>query len=111
MKELLQRRASDSRAELAVRVFVLSFKAIGGFAAVLGGLVVFTGGIGENAAEVRAKICARLRYLGLVIDAAANASGRSLISANGSACAVWVVPTDEERIIARHARTVLEKCL
>jgi len=114
MKELLQRRASDSRAELAVQVFVLScLKAIGGFAAVLGGLdtLVFTGGIGENAAEVRAEICARLRYLGLVIDAAANASGRSLISANGSACAVWVVPTDEERIIARHARTVLEKCL
>ena len=114
MKELLQRRASDSRAGLAVRVFVLScLKAVGGFAAVLGGLdtLVFTGGIGENAAEVRAEICARLRYLGLVIDAAANASGRSLISANGSACAVWVVPTDEERIIARHARTVLEKCL
>src|SRR5205823_3021106 len=91
----------------------LASKRSGGFAAVLGGLdtLVFTGGIGENAAEVRAKICARLRYLGLVIDAAANAPGRSLISANGSACAVWVVPTDEERIIARHARTVLEKCL
>ena len=60
MKELLQRRASDSRAGLAVRVFELTcLKAVGGFAAVLGGLdtLVFTGGIGENAAEVRAEIC------------------------------------------------------
>ena len=108
MKELLQPRASDPRAELAVQVFVLScLKAIGGFTAVRGGLdtLVFTGGIGENAADVRAEICADLGHLGVSIDAAANASRRNLISA----CAVWVMPTDEERIIARHARTVLEK--
>lgn len=108
MKELLQPRASDPRAELAIQVFVLScLKAIGGFTAVRGGLdtLVFTGGIGENAADVRAEICADLGHLGVSIDAAANASRRNLISA----CAVWVMPTDEERIIARHARTVLEK--
>ncbi len=110
MKTLLERRAEDPRAALAVEMFVLSCrKAIGGFAAVLDGLdtLVFTGGIGENAAEVRAEVCTGLGHLGLVFDPAANAAGRSRISAAGSTCAAWVVPTDEDRVIARHARALL----
>lgn len=110
MKTLLEWRGDDPRAALAVEMFVFSCrKAIGGFAAVLDGLdtLVFTGGIGENAQEVRAEICAGLGHLGLVFDAAANAGGHGRISAAGSSCAAWVVPTDEDRIIARHTRTLL----
>jgi acetate kinase len=110
MRELLQRRKTDPRAALAVTMFALSCrKAIGAFAAVLGGLdtVVFTGGIGENAAEVRAEICADLGYLGLSFDAAANAAGKTCISAAGSACTALVVPTDEDLVIARHAGALL----
>jgi len=112
MQELLQQRASDPRAALAVQIFALSCrKAIGAFAAVLDGLdtLVFTGGIGENAAEVRAEICAGLGHLGLSFDAAANAAGKRCISAAGSTCTALVVPTDEDLIIARHASALLEK--
>jgi acetate kinase len=112
MRQLLQPRATDARAALAVTVFVLSCrKAIGAFAAVLGGLdtLVFTGGIGENAAEVRAEICAGLGHLGLVFDPQANAAGKSCISAASSACAALVIPTDEDRVIARHAAAALAR--
>lgn len=111
MQELLQQRATDPRAALAVKIFVLSCrKAIGAFAAVLDGLdtLVFTGGIGENAAEVRAEICAGLGHLGLSFDAAANAAGKSCISKPGSACTALAVPTDEDLVIARHASALLQ---
>jgi acetate kinase len=110
MRTLLERRAEDPRAALAVEMFVLSCrKAIGAFAAVLDGLdtLVFTGGIGENAAEVRAEICAGLGHLGLAFDRAANGAGRGRISTDGSTCSAWVIPTDEDCIIARHARAVI----
>ena len=110
MKTLLERRAEDPRAALAVEMFVLSCrKAIGAFAAVLDGLdtLVFTGGIGENAAEVRTQICAGLGHLGLAFDRATNGAGRGRISTEGSTCSAWVIPTDEDRIIARHARAVI----
>jgi acetate kinase len=90
MRKLLELREHDPRARLAVEMFVLSCrKAIGAFAAVLGGLdlLVFTGGIGENAAPVRDEICAGLQHLSLKT--------------------VLVVPTDEDRIIARHTRALL----
>jgi acetate kinase len=66
--------------------------------------VLFTGGIGENAPEIRARICAGMEWCGLRVDAARNAAaaGREgLISAEGSRLAVWVIPTDEELMIAR----------
>ncbi|PWB60859.1 MAG: acetate kinase [Betaproteobacteria bacterium] len=66
-------------------------------------LLVFTGGIGENAASLRARIVARLAWMGLALDEAANARGEELVSAPGSACAVRVLHTDEEAVIARHA--------
>ncbi|MDW8444466.1 MAG: hypothetical protein RML45_09300 [Acetobacteraceae bacterium] len=83
---------------------------MGSLAAALGGLdaLVFTAGIGENAAAVRAKVCAGSAWLGVALDAAAN-EGRGLrrISSAASRVAVWVVPTDEERMIACHVRELL----
>ena len=72
-------------------------------AASMGGLdgIVFTGGIGEHDAEVRGSICARLGWFGVDVDPAATAAGR--ISRLGSAIEVWVIPTDEEAVIAREA--------
>ena len=110
MKTLLERRETDARCELAVEIFVLSCrKAVGALAAVMGGVdsLVFTGGIGENAADVRAEVGAGLSHLGVRIDQEANFAGRERISTAESDCAVYVVPTDEDRMIARHAREVL----
>lgn len=111
MRELLRTRASDPRAALAVEMFAMSCrKAIGAFAAVLEGLdtLVFTGGIGENAAEVRAEICRGLGHLGLSLDERANAAGERRISTHESACTALVVPTDEDLIIARHTAALVE---
>jgi acetate kinase len=81
-------------------------KFIGAYAAVLNGLdtLVFTGGIGEHAAEVRAKICSGLDYLGIRFDIDANLRNAEVISLPASQCAVRVVPTDEDLMIARHTR-------
>jgi acetate kinase len=63
--------------------------------------VVFTAGIGEHSARIRALICEKLAWLGVELDPAANAAGgEARISAAGSRTAAWVVPTDEERVIA-----------
>ncbi|GJD38066.1 putative propionate kinase [Methylobacterium bullatum] len=74
----------------------------GSLAVALGGLdaLVFTGGIGENAAGIRASVCARLAFLGLDLDPERNAEGHSRIDRNGSTVAVLVIPADEEREIA-----------
>jgi acetate kinase len=69
--------------------------------------LVFTAGIGENAPPVRAAICDRLAWLGVRIDAGANRRGQALLSTGGSAVEVRVIPTDEENVIARHARAAL----
>ncbi len=110
MKELLAARATDPDASLAVEMFCWSCrKAVGALAAALGGLdtLVFTGGIGENAAPVRAGICAGLAHLGVTLDATSNQVGAPLLSAAGSRCAVRLVHTDEDLVIARHARRLL----
>ncbi len=77
----------------------------------VGGLdrLVFTGGIGANAPEVRAKICSGLGYLGIVLDAPRNAAGRQTISAEENPVVVEAFPTDEELMIARHVRRVLDQ--
>ena len=79
-------------------------KYVGAYAAVLGGLdaFVFTAGIGEHSAPVRASLCNKLAWLGLTLDEPANASGGPRISAADSAVSVWVIPTDEELMIAQH---------
>jgi acetate kinase len=110
MRELLAEahENDDRRARLAIEIF--SYRArkyIGAYLAAMGGAdaVVFTGGIGENAAEVRARICAGLEWLGLELDEERNAAqvhGREgLITRDGARLAAYVIPTDEELLIAR----------
>jgi acetate kinase len=104
--------ASDSsRARLAVDFYVYRIsREIGSFAAALGGVdaLVFTGGIGENAPLIRARICEAAHWLGLRLDAAANQTRGPLISTEDSAVNAWVIPTNEELMIARHVRRVLK---
>jgi acetate kinase len=109
MKALLEKRKTEPAAALAVQMFCYQArKFIGAFAAALGGLdtLVFTGGIGERAATVRAEICSGLQYLGVAVDGEANNRNAEVISATGSRCVVRVVETDEDLMIARHTRSV-----
>ena len=109
MRELLAEEAEhgDRRARLAVDVFCYRVKKyIGAYLAAMNGAdaIVFAGGIGENSPEVRARICAGLEWLGIEIDAARNGAivgteGR--IDREGSRVNIWVIPTDEELLIAR----------
>lgn len=104
--------AGDQRAKLALAIFCYRIrKYIGAYAAAMGGIdaVVFTGGIGENCPQIRAAACEDLEFLGLSLDADKNASARdqSDISAPGSRVRVLVVPTNEERMIARETAQVV----
>ncbi len=103
MRDLL---ADDSpRAREAVDYFVYRIaRELGSLTAALGGLdaLVFTAGIGERSPEIRARVCERSAWLGIEIDAEANGRNESLVSRPGRAPSVWVVPTDEERMIATH---------
>ena len=110
MQELLARQATDVRAAEAVDLFCYQArKGVGAYAAVLGGLdtLVFSGGIGEHAAEVRARICQELEFLGIELDAARNAVDAGVISTAGSRVTVRVIPTDEERLIAQQVSELL----
>jgi len=107
MKILLEKSQTDAAAAMAVQIFTYQVrKFIGAYAAVLNGMdtLVFTGGIGEHAAEVRAKICSGLDYLGIRFDIDANLRNAAVISLPASQCTVRVVPTDEDLMIARHTR-------
>jgi acetate kinase len=109
MRELL---ASDvPSARLALDVFVYrARRELGSLAAALGGLdaVVFTAGIGENQPEVRRRICADAAWLGVELDAAANERHGPRISMQSSRASAWVVPTDEETMIARHVARLVD---
>jgi acetate kinase len=110
MRDLLAREAKDVRAAEAVALFCYQVKKwIGAFAAVLGGLdtLVFTGGIGENAFPVRARICDGLQFLGLRLDANKNKTSAPVISIRASRVKVRVIRTDEEVTIARTVCRVL----
>ncbi len=110
VQELLVRRSSDPRAALALDVFAWNArKWVGAMAASVGGIdtLVFTGGIGEHAAPVRASIASGLEHLGVRLDDARNARGDAIISQDGSPCRVRVIRTDEERMVARHARRLV----
>lgn len=110
MQDLLERETTDVRAAEAVSLFCYQAKKwIGGFAAALGGLdtLVFAGGIGENASQVRARICEGLGLLGVEIDEHHNASNGAVISTPASRVSIRVIPTDEERMIARSVCRVL----
>ena len=97
-------------ARLAVDYFVYQVaKHIGSLAAVLGGVdaIVFTAGIGERSVEIRRRICESSAWLGVALDASSNASHAPKISASGSRPSVWMVPTNEELMIARHTGAML----
>jgi acetate kinase len=113
MRRLLAAAAGgDDAARLAVDVFCRAArKQIGAYAAVLGGLdtLVFTGGIGERAAAVRAGIVDGLGFLGLALDPARNRGDEPVISPDEAPVTVLVVPTDEQRMIARHTARVVDR--
>jgi acetate kinase len=104
MRDLLARESQDVRALEAVALFCYQVKkCIGGFAATLGGLdtLVFAGGIGEQSATVRARICDGMGFLGVELDSARNAVHEPVISAATGRVVVRVIPTDEERMMAQ----------
>jgi acetate kinase len=108
MRVLLQ--SLDPRARLAVDVYLYRIRReLGSLAGALGGLdaLVFTAGIGENAIAIRERACRDAEWLGLTLDTVANSAGGPRISAPGSRVSAWVMPTDEELMIAWHTRRVL----
>jgi acetate kinase len=107
MRELLANERPEARQAVDYFVYRVNM-AIGSLAAALGGIdgIVFTGGIGEHAAEVRVRILHGLAWLGVELDESANAAGGSQVSKASSTVAAWVVPTDEEGTIARHVLAV-----
>jgi acetate kinase len=110
MRDLLEHERQDARAADAVALFCYQIKKwIGAFAAVLGGLdtLVFAGGIGENAPTIRARICDGLEFLGIELEEKPNAANEGVISAAASRVAVRVIPTNEERMIAKTVCRVL----
>jgi acetate kinase len=110
LKVLCARMAADPHAALAVALFCYEVrKRIGAFAAALGGLdrLVFTGGVGEHGAEVRALICQGLSFLGVALDPERNAAHAPVISAPDAQVAVEVIAADEERMVLQGVREVL----
>jgi acetate kinase len=110
MRELLESDAP--RARLAVDLFVYRIgRELGSLAAALGGLdaLVFTAGIGERAAPIRERVCRQAAWLGVELDPQANAAHGPRISSASSRIPAWVIPTNEELMIARHTRELLSK--
>jgi acetate kinase len=110
VRDLLAAQATDIRAAEAIEVFCYQAKKwIGAYAAALGGLdtLAFAGGIGENAPEIRRRICEGLGYLGIRLDPTLNDAGAPLISVDGEPAKVRVIRTDEEIMIARDAAAVV----
>ena len=111
----MQTLLASSQPEAAEAVAYFCYRVsreLGSLAAALAGLdaLIFTGGIGEHAVEVRKRICDDAAWLGVAIDAAANRDNALDISANDSQVAVWVIPTDEEHVIAQHTLTMIHNC-
>jgi acetate kinase len=103
--------STEPRAKLAVDLFVYRIgRELGSLAAALGGLdaLVFTGGIGERSAAIRERVCRGAGWLGVELDPAANEAGGPRISKVGSRTPAWAIPTNEELMIARHTRRVVE---
>ena len=110
MRDLLERETQDARAAEAVALFCYQVKKrVGSFAAALGGLdtMVFAGGIGENAAIIRTRICDGLGFLGIELEEKRNAANEGVISAAASRATVRVIRTDEECMIAKTVCRVL----
>ncbi len=110
MRVLLE--SAEPRARFAVDLFVYRIRReLGSLSAALGGLdaLVFTGGIGEHAATIRERVCRETGWLGIKLDPAANDAGGPLISSEDSRVSAWVIPTNEELMIARHTRRLISK--
>jgi acetate kinase len=108
MRDLLESREPSAR--LAVDYFVYRVaKEVGALAAVLSGVdaLVFTAGIGENSPEIRRRVCEACAWLGIELDEEANATKRSCITRKTSAVSAWMIPTNEELMIARHTGRLL----
>jgi acetate kinase len=112
LRDLLNCEADDVRSAEAVALFCYQVKKfIGAYAAVLGGLdtLVFAGGIGENAAVIRSRICMDLGFLGIQLDQTRNASSEPVISAAAGRVAVRVIRTDEEVMIVQAVGRILDR--
>jgi len=110
MRTLLE--SAEPRAQLAIDLFVYRIgRELGSLAAALGGLdaIVFTAGIGERAASIRERVCRDAAWLGVEIDSQANAGHGPRISATASRTSAWVIPTNEELMIARHTHELIAK--
>ncbi len=109
VRALLQSPAPEAKQAIDYFVYCIVYFA-GAYAALLGGLdaIVFTAGIGEKAAPIRAAVCQRLAWLGLELDEAANKTDGPLISTQRSKVRAWVIPTNEEIMIARHTLTLVD---
>jgi acetate kinase len=105
--------ASDApTAAQAIELFVYRIgRELGSLVAALGGLdvLIFTAGIGEQAAPIRAAVCRQAEWLGVRLDESANERSGPRISSSESPVSVWVVPTDEEVMIARHTASLLNQ--
>jgi acetate kinase len=104
----------EPRAQLAFDVFVTTVRHyLGAYLLLLGGAdaVVFTGGIGENSSAMRAAICANLDWFGIALDPSLNARAKAemRVDAAGSRVQLWTMPTNEELIVARQAKELLER--
>jgi acetate kinase len=113
LREIEQAAASgEAAAQLSIDVFVSAVRHyVGAYLVELGGadVVAFTGGIGENSPRIREAVCRDMTWCGVEIDAARNASGRgeAIVSAEASRSTVWILPTNEELVVARQVAQLL----
>ena len=110
MRELLASDAPSAAEAIDLFVYCIG-RELGSLAAALGGLdvLVFTAGIGEHADLIRARVCQDAQWLGVRLDNEANHAGGPKISTDSSAVSVWVIPTDEDLMIARHTSALIRQ--
>jgi acetate kinase len=104
--------AGDERSQLAIDCFVSAIRhTIGAYMVELDGadVIAFTGGVGENSPHIRAAVCKDLRWSGVELDSDCNvtAAGEALVSRDSSRVAIWILPTNEELVVARHVKQLL----
>jgi len=112
MRTLLD--STDPKARFAVDLFVYRVaRELGSLVAALGGLdaLIFTAGIGEHSVAIRERVCQAAAWLGVELDPVANAAGGPRLSTTASRVPVWVIPTNEELMIARHTQNILKTIL
>jgi acetate kinase len=102
--------SNNQRARLAVDLYCYRVgRELGSLVAALGGVdaIVFTGGIGENSAVIRERVCRDAAWLGVELDPAANTAGGPRITGSASTVSAWSIPTNEELMIAKHTRQLI----